>query len=154
MPVAISNRNIGSGNGSLMVPIVANNPAFKVEILPVDGRLEQKPFAKDGSSTINAIKIGDGVRGDVVNSKETVEGKVLQINRQNGEIVSYKVLTADGDEVLLDPTTTDKYIEHGEEVEAGAGIEVSNTGPRFEESHKVLGYDKWLYEKRDSSRLP
>ena len=105
----------------------------------------------DGSAIVNQIKVGDMVRGALLNSKETVEGKVLQINHQNGEIVSFKVLSRDGEEVLLDPTTTDKYNEHGEEPDAGSSIEVSNTGPRFEESHQVLSYGKWLFEKNNTA---
>jgi hypothetical protein len=149
MPITISNRNVGSGNGSLMTPLVANNPAFKVQILPVDGRLEQKPFAKNGSEEINAIKVGNSVRGDVVNSEKSVKGKVLQINRQNGEVVSYKVLTDEGEEVLIDPTSAVKYIEHGEEVEATGGIDVNKAVPKISnESLRVMSYENWLTECR------
>ena len=147
MPITISNRNVGSGNGSLMTPILANNPAFKVEILPVDGRLEQKPFAKDGSREIEAVKVGDAVQGQIVNSKDTVKGKVLQINRQNGEIVSYKVLDKDGEDVLLDPTTVTRYSDHGEDGEAvgGAGYSIDNED-EASESFRVKGYHDWLAE--------
>jgi len=152
MPIAISNRSISNGNGSLMVPLVANNPAFKVEILPVDGRLEQKPFAKDGSNEVNAIKVGNQVRGHIVNGGDEVKGRVLQINRQNGQVVSYKVLTTGGEEVLLDPSTTDKFIGHGEEVDVIGGIDVNDlpTNGVPNESHRVMSYSSWLNEARKS----
>lgn len=152
MPITISNRNIGSGNGSLMTPLIQNNPTFKVEILPVDGRLEQKPFAKDGSGEINSIKVGNSISGKIVNSDTAVEGKVLQINRQNNEVVSYKILTKDGEEVLVDPTTADKYIDHGQEVDTVGGVDANKIpqGVSNESSKKVLTYDSWLIE---SNRL-
>jgi hypothetical protein len=148
MPIAISNRSISNGNGSLMTPLVANNPAFKVEILPVDGRLEQKPFAKDDSTRINSIKVGDTVRGHGVNNGGAVKGKVLQVNRQNGQIVSYKILSEEGEEVLLDPTSTEKYFGHGEEVDVTGGVDVNDlpTNGVPNESHRVLNYSSWLNE--------
>jgi hypothetical protein len=132
--------------------LVANNPAFKVEILPVDGRLEQKPFAKDGANQINSIKVGDSVRGHIVNGGGDVKGKVLQVNRQNGQVVSYKVLSDGGEEVLLDPTSTEKYIEHGEEVDVVGGIDVNDlpTNGVPNESHRVLNYSSWLNESRSA----
>jgi len=147
MPITISNRNIGSGNGSLMVPLVQNNPAFSVALLPVDGRLEQQPGAKDGSPEINAIKVGDPVKGNILNSKKSIEGKVLQINRANSEVVSYKVLTDNGKEVLIDPTTTEKYADHGETGEVVGGVD-ANKFPNgvSNESSQVLSYNKWLVE--------
>jgi hypothetical protein len=144
MPITISNRSVGSGNGSLMVPLVANNPAFKVEILPVDGRLEQKPFAKDGTKQIESIKVGNTVRGQIVSTKTDVRGRVLQINQANGQIVSYKVLTDDGEEVLLDPTTTVKYIDHGQEDSVVGGN--PNVSSPYNESRRILNYSEWLAE--------
>jgi hypothetical protein len=130
-----------------MVPLVANNPAFKVEILPVDGRLEQKPFAKDGSKQIESIKVGDAVRGDVVNSSKNVKGKVLQINQQNGEIVSYKVLSKDGEEVLIDPTTAVKFLDHGQESDSTESPEVHKNQPGlYGESYQIKTYESWLSE--------
>ena len=151
MPVTISNRNVGSGNGSLMVPLVANNPAFKVEILPVDGRLEQKPFAKDGTREIESIKVGDLVRGEIVNSSKNVKGKVLQINRQNGEIVSYKILDEDGEEALLDPTTAQKFVDHGQESGSTDSPEVhKNQQGLYGESYQVKTFESWISENASS----
>jgi len=149
MPITISNRNVGSGNGSLMVPLVQNNPAFSVEIIPVDGRLEQQPGAKDGSAEIKAIKVGDPIKGNILNSKKSVEGKVLQINRANSEVTSYKVLTGDRQEVLIDPTTAEKYDDHGETGEVVGGVD-SNKFPNgvSNESSQVLSYNSWLVECR------
>jgi hypothetical protein len=149
MPITISNRNVGSGNGSLMTPILANNPAFKVEILPVDGRLEQMPYAKDGSKEIEAIKVGQLVHGQILSSKKSVKGKVLQINQKNGQIVSYKVLDKDGKDRLLDPTTTVKYSEHGEDDETvgATAYGIDNSDEEEEDSNesiRVHGYHNWL----------
>jgi hypothetical protein len=132
-----------------MIPLVQNNPAFSVAILPVDGRLEQKPGAKDGTSEINAIKVGDAVKGDIVNSKDSVEGKVLQINRANSEVASYKILTKDGEEVLIDPTTAEKYANHGQSDEVVGGVD-ANKFPNgvSNESSQVLSYNNWLVECR------
>ena len=147
MPITISNRNVGSGNGQLFVPLVANNPAFKVEIIPVDGRLEQKPFAKDDSGAINAIKVGQTIRGKIVNSDKKVTGKVLQIQQENGQITAYKVLTK-GKEVLVDPTSATKSPEHGEDFETVGGIDANQlTNGVPNESH-VLSYSSWLTESK------
>lgn len=145
MPITISNRNVGSGNGSLMVPLVANNPAFKVAILPVDGRLEQVPSAKDGSNEINAIRVGNEIQGEVVNGGKKVSGKVLQINRQNNEIVSYKIIDKDGEEVMVDPTTAVKSDTHGEEVATIGGIDANPPGVS-NENYAVKSFDNWLSE--------
>jgi hypothetical protein len=132
-----------------MTPLVANNPAFKVQILPVDGRLEQQPFAKNGSAEINSIKVGDSIKGDVINSDVSIVGKVLQINRQNGEIVSYKILSDDGKNELVDPTSALKYMDHGEEIEATGGIDVNKVVPKISnESLQVLSYATWLLESQ------
>lgn len=149
MPITLSNRNIGSGNGSLMIPLVQNNPAFSVAILPVDGRLEQQPGAKDGSSEINAIKVGDAVRGEVLNSKKSVEGKVLQIIRANSEVTAYKILTQDGEDEMIDPTTAEKYADHGQSDEIVGGVD-ANKFPNgvSNESSQVLSYNNWLSECR------
>lgn len=147
MPITISNRNVGSGNGSMMVPLIANNPAFNVAILPVDGRMEQKPFAKNDTAQINAIKVGNTVRGTVVNTEKDVEGKVLQINRQNNQIVSYKILTGAGEEVLIDPTSASKKIEHGQDSEVVGGIDYNDVPQGVSnESHRVKNYHSWLAE--------
>lgn len=152
MPITISNRNVGSGNGSLMTPILANNPAFKVQILPVDGRLEQKPFAKDGTAEIDAIKVGQTVRGQILSSKKSVKGKVLQINRENGQIVSFKILDKAGKEALIDPTTTVRYTEHGQDDEyvGGPGFAMSSDDEEDDanESLHVQSYSSWLASSR------
>jgi hypothetical protein len=76
----------------------------------------------------------------------------LQINRQNGQVVSYKVLTTDGEEVLVDPTTADKYIGHGEEVDVVGGLDVNDlpTNGIPNESRQVMSYSSWLNEARKS----
>lgn len=125
--------------------LIPNIPAFKMQILPIDGRLEQTPFAKDGSAEINSIKVGDQVQGQPVNSKDVVKGRVLQINQQNGQIVSYKVLSTDSEELLLDPTSTAKYNGHGEDTDAVGGIDVNAS---HNESFQVMNYALWLAENK------
>jgi hypothetical protein len=145
MPITISNRNVGSGNGSMMIPLIANNPAFNVAILPVDGRMEQKPYAKNANAQINAIKVGNTVRGSIVNSDKDVEGKVLQINRQNNEVVSYKILTGTGEEVLIDPSSASKKIEHGQDTEVVGGINYNDVPQGVSnESQQVISYQSWM----------
>ena len=157
MPITISNRNVGSGNGSLMTPILANNPAFKVQILPVDGRLEQTPYAKDGTIDIDSIKVGQAVRGQILSSKKSVKGKVLQINRKNGQVVSFKILDKEGKEELIDPTTTIKYAENGEDDEyvGGPGFakvvdddDNDDDDDDANESIRVQSYTSWLASSR------
>ena len=116
-----------------------------MEILPVDGRLEQKPFAKDGSSQINSIKVGNTIRGTEVNTQEKVEGKVLQINRQNNQVVSYKVLSGEGKEVLVDPSSASKKAEHGQDTEIIGGINYNDVpqGVSNESYARALNYEDW-----------
>ena len=46
MPLDYGSRNLVAGNNSPYIPLVTDNPAFKVAIIPVDGRFEEKPNAK------------------------------------------------------------------------------------------------------------
>ena len=140
MPITLTGRSINTGNLSPMVPIVANNPAFKVAIVPVDGRYEEKAgLQKSDRTEQEAVKIGDYISGEVVSDTKKkgkkVAGKVLQVLKNNQDIYGYKILDSEGDEVVVDPTTAVKQDHNGQ---AGAN-----------ESF-VLTYENWLAESRNS----
>jgi hypothetical protein len=119
-----------------MIPIVANNPAFKVQIVPVDGRMEQKAgMQKSDAEQQREVKIGDQISGEEVSDTREkgrkVAGKVLQVLKNNQDIYAYKILDADGEEVLVDPSTANKENPEGQ------------LGESF-----VLSYENWLAETR------
>ena len=136
MPITLTGRSINTGNLSPMVPIVANNPAFKVAIVPIDGRYEEKAgLQKSDRAEQDAVKIGDYIAGEVASDTKKrgkkVAGKVLQVLKNNQDIYGYKILDGNGNEVVVDPTTAVKQDHHGQ---AGAN-----------ESY-VLTYESWLAE--------
>jgi hypothetical protein len=136
MPITFSGRSINTGTLSPMIPIVANNPAFKVQIVPVDGRYEEKAGReKSDDDTQNAIKIGDYVSGEEISgtkeSGKKVAGKVLQVLKNGEDIYAYKILDGDGEDTEIDPTTAYKE-------------DPSN------ESY-VLSYESWLTESKQIS---
>ena len=138
MPITQTGRSINTGNGSPMVPIVANNPAFKVQILPVDGAMEEKPRAKPDAAEQEAIKIGDYIYGEALsNTREKGEetaGKVLVVLQSGQEVSGYKVLDKNGKEVIIDPTTAVRDNHNGQMDDVV-------------ERH-VLSYENWLTESR------
>lgn len=146
MPLDYGSRNLISGNNTPFIPLVTDNPAFKVAIIPVDGRFEEKPNPKDGSKEILAIKIGDTIRGEVLSnlkkSGKRVIGKVLQIQQNNGEISAYKVLDQRGDDVLVDPTTVTKIDLHSDSDSGNV-----NTNPVIESKHVML-YEEWKAQSK------
>jgi len=142
MPLTLTGRSINTGNLSPMVPIVANNPAFKVAILPMDGRFEQKAGMQKGdAATQNAVKIGDYISGETVrDDKEPgkkVAGKVLQVLKNNQDIYAYKILDADGEDALVDPTSVSRQQPNGD-------------GDSNESAIYVKSYENWLSENRSS----
>lgn len=136
MPITLTGRNINTGNLSPMMPIVNDNPAFKVAIIPVDGRMEQKPGAKPDSAQQASIKIGDYIAGETVRDGREkgrkVAGKVLNVLKNGQDIYAYKILDADGEEVLVDPTTVAKENKNGQDED-------------LVEKH-VLSFNDWLSE--------
>jgi hypothetical protein len=137
MPITLTGRSINTGNLSPMIPIVANNPAFKVQIVPVDGRNEQKAgMEKPDRAEQEAIKIGDYISGEEVSQTRKrgrkVAGKVLQVIKDGQEITAYKILDEDGEDVEVDPTTAYK--------------ENSNEG-------YVMSYESWLNESKKNEAL-
>jgi hypothetical protein len=138
MPITLTGRSINTGNGSPMIPIVANNPAFKVQILPVDGAMEEKPRAKSDAAQQDAIKIGDYIFGEELsNTREKGEeaaGKVLVVLQSGQEVSGYKVLDKNGKEVIIDPTTAVRDNHNGQMDD-------------IVESY-VLSYENWLAESK------
>ena len=111
MPEPVS-RSIGSGFVSPAYPIIANNPAFKIEMIPLDNRMEQKNNAKPNNKEMGEVKIGDMVRGEISGgTKEKTkqaEGRVVAIAQEDETVLTFRVITTDGEEVNLDPTTVSK----------------------------------------------
>ncbi len=139
MPISLAPRNIMStGSLSPVLPIVTNNPAFSVKIIPLDGRMEQQSHPKQ-DTTISDIKVGDWVTGEEISnlksSGKEVSGKILQIDREGQEVVSFKILTKDGEKVIIDPTTAIKK-NYG----------YANSFAAASES-RILLYEEWLFEK-------
>lgn len=138
MPITLSGRSINTGNGSPMIPIVANNPAFKVAIVSVNGALEEKPREKYDAAQQASIKIGDYIYGETVANTQKagreVAGRVLVVLQSGQEITGYKVLDKNGKEAVIDPTTAVRDNHDGQ----------MNT---VIESH-VLSYESWLVETK------
>jgi hypothetical protein len=144
MPEPVS-RSIGSGFASPAYPIIANNPAFKVEILPLSNRFEQENNAKPNTKEMGEIKIGDMIRGDVSGgtdtSTEQVEGRVVAIDQEDETVLSFRVVTEDGDEVNIDPTTASKVDGHPEDF-----ADSDQPGDTYE--NRIMSYDQWLAESK------
>jgi len=147
MPIDYTSRNIVAGGASPYIPLITNNPAFQIEIIPLDGRLEQKPGQKSGAAQQKAIKIGDTVRGEIVSqtrkSGDRVMGKVLAIEIDNGSVTAYKVMTVRGKEVLVDPSTAVKMDLHGEDP-------VPTSAPQtqleaYQPTARVKLYEEWRF---------
>jgi|GEM_PF-1676913 hypothetical protein len=137
MPITFAGRSISTGNLSPMIPIVTNNPAFKVAILPVDGRYEEKAgLQKSDNKEQAAVKIGDHIAGEVVSDTKKkgkkVAGKVLQVLKNNQDIYAYRILDTEGDEVEVDPTTVI--------------IQDPNSHQGDANESYVLTYENWLVE--------
>ena len=146
MPIDYTNRNITAGGSSPYIPLITNNPAFQVEIIPLDGRLEQKPNSKDGTQQQKAIKIGDTIRGEVVNKAEKrgerVMGKVLAIEVANGSITGYKVMTVRGKDTIVDPSTAVKIDLHGEDPMQSAP---QTQLEKYQPVERVKLYEEWRF---------
>jgi hypothetical protein len=147
MPLTLTGRSINTGNLSPMIPIVSDNPAFKVAIVPVDGRMEQKPNAKSDAAQQAAIKIGDYISGETVRDSRTagekVAGRVLQVLINGQEVYAYKILDAENKEVLVDPTTATREDRNGQDEDL------------IENAH-ALSFAGWLAEskKLDEMSIP
>jgi hypothetical protein len=143
MPLDYGSRNLVAGNNSPYIPLVTDNPAFKVAIIPVDGRFEEKPNAKDDRRQQEEIKIGDTIRGEILSGTakkgKLVLGKVLQVERAGGEITSYKIITQRGKELEVDPTSAYRLDIHAT---SNNGDVNTNPPTMFRES-RVMLFEEW-----------
>jgi hypothetical protein len=96
-------------SGNQFTPIVTNNGAFNVKIVPLDGGMEEKPNQKVDAQAKTKIKVGDTVSGEEVKTEDKNMGKVVSIEMEDNHIVGFKILNDDGKEVILDPSTVSKH---------------------------------------------
>jgi hypothetical protein len=154
MPLDYTSRTISAGGSSPYIPLITNNPAFQVKIVPLDGRMEQKPNQKDDGQQQKAIQVGDSIRGEELSreekSGERVMGKVLAIEVENGAITSYKVITSRGKEVLVDPSTAVKIDLHGEDPEPTSAPQTQLEKYYPKESVKL--YEEWRFDRLTKSQ--
>ena len=136
-------RSIGSGFASPAYPIIANNPAFKVEIIPLSNRFEQENNAKPNDKEMGQIKVGERIRGEILGgTKEKtkqVEGRVVAIDQEDQEALSFRIITDDGEEVSVDPTTAAKIDGQPEDF-----AKEDQPGDTYE--NKIMNYQQWLAE--------
>lgn len=143
---------MASGGNPLITPIIANNPAFKVNIVPIDGRLEQKPGAGDSTAQQVAIKVGDTIKGEMLSQTrehgEQVIGKVVAIDKDNDQILGFVVITTKGEEVTIDPTTAQKAYTNGE-TSPGRYMEPDmDKQVDFVAFEGLMSYSQWLAESK------
>ena len=144
MPLDYGSRNITAGGASPYIPMITNNPAFQVEIVPLDGRMEQKPNQKNDAAQQNAVQIGDTVRGEILSKGKVrgknVIGKVLAIETDSGSFTGYKIIDQRGQEVVLDPTTVTKSNVHGEDpIPSAPQTKLESYTPK----KGVMLYEEW-----------
>jgi len=150
MPLNYTQRNISAGSQSPAVPLITNNPAFSVRIVPLDGRMEQRPNQTNDGGSPQKIRIGDTVRGEIASKTKkrgaSVIGRVLQVELERNQIVAVKVMTQRGTEVFLDPTTTEKMDLNRE----GPAVTIDNNRS-MESLQPVLLYDQWKLSENQTS---
>ena len=96
-------------SGNQFTPIVTNNGAFNVKIVPLDGGMEEKPNQKVDAQAKTKIKVGDTLSGEEVKTEIKNIGKVVAIETEDNHIVGFKILNDEGEEVILDPSTVSKH---------------------------------------------
>lgn len=151
MPLNPNSRNITAGGSSPYIPLITNNPAFQVAIVPLNGAMEQKPNQKDDSGQQAAIKVGNTIRGNEVRTGEDEGsrciGKVIAIIEEDGNIVGYKILGQNGKEVVIDPTTAVKVQLNGDDP---APVSAQQTQlENYTPSQKILLYEEWKFNKKN-----
>ena len=144
MPLNYTSRNISAGGASPAIPLITNNPAFQVKIVPVDGSMEQQPNQKNAAQDATNIGVGDTVRGEEVSQSrkdgERVMGKVVAVITNNGSITGYKILSGKGKEVVVDPTTAIKVELNGEDpIPSAQQVQLEQYTPE----NKVMLYEEW-----------
>jgi len=151
MPLNPNSRNITAGGSSPYIPLITNNPAFQVAIVPLNGAMEQKPNQKDDSAQQQSIKVGNTIRGNEVRTGEEEEnkciGKVIAIIQDEGSVTGYKILDQHGKEIIIDPSTATQIELNGEDPApmSAPQTQLENYAP----THKILMYEQWKFEKRN-----
>ena len=148
MPLDYTSRNVAAGGASPYIPLITNNPAFQVEIVPLDGRLEQKPGARPAAQDATSIGVGDTIKGNEVTQTrdkgENVMGRVVTVLTDNGNITGYKILSAKGKEVVVDPSSATKVNLNGDSTLPSAQqVQLENYSP----DNKILLYEEWRQSK-------
>ena len=149
MPLDYGSRNIVAGGSSPYIPLITNNPAFQVKIVPLDGRMEQKPNQKGDADQQKAVQVGDTVRGEELSKGrirgKNVIGRVIAIETDAGSITGYKIIDQRGHDVILDPTTTTKIDLNGEDPipQTAPQTQLENYSPE----NSVMLYEEWRLSK-------
>jgi hypothetical protein len=86
------------------------------------------------------------IRGEVLGGTdqktEQVEGRVVAVDQEDETVLSFRVITKDGDEVNVDPTTASKIDGHPEDF-----AEETQPGDTYE--NDIMTYEQWLAESRE-----
>jgi len=144
MPLDYTSRNMSAGGASPYIPMITNNPAFQVEIIPMDGRLEQKPGQAKNNNDANTIGVGDTIRGETLSGTskkgEKVIGKIVAVETDNNTVTGYKILDKSGKEVVVDPSTATKMELNGEDpLPSAQQVQLENYTPQ----NYILLYEEW-----------
>jgi hypothetical protein len=131
-------------SGNNFTPIVTNNNAFSVKIVPLDGKMEEVPN-KDVEKNKDTLKVGDMISGEEVKTEKKVIGKIVAIETDDNHVVGYKVLDKDGEEVIIDPSTAVKHeTNDGSEVGSKSSTNTSESSiPVLKSSSLVKSFNEW-----------
>jgi hypothetical protein len=131
-------------SGNQFTPIVTNNNAFSVKIVPLDGKMEEVPN-KDIEKNKETLKVGDMISGEEVKTEKKTIGKIVAIQTDDNHVVGYKVLDKDGEEVIIDPSTAVKHeINDGSEVGSKNSTYTSeSSNPVLKSSSLVKSFNEW-----------
>jgi hypothetical protein len=133
----------GKMTGNMFTPIVTNNNAFNVKIIAPNSSMEDKGNATKNSRDTDKIKVGDMVSGEIIKDGGKEIGKVVAILREEGEIVGYKILDDDGEEVILDPSTVSRQ-EQNTGSDPGKTYSKQNESLELKSSSLVPNFNDWL----------
>ena len=131
-------------SGNQFTPIVTNNNAFSVKIVPLDGKMEEVPN-KDVEQSKDKLKVGDMISGEEVKTEKKTIGKIVAIQTDDNHVVGYKVLNKDGEEVIIDPSTAVKHeTNDGSEVGSKNSTYTSeSSNPVLKSSSLVKSFNEW-----------
>lgn len=133
-------------SGNQFTPIVTNNGAFNVKIVPLDGGMEEKPNQKVDAQAKTEIKVGDMISGEEVKTEKKAIGKVVAIDIEDGHKVGFKILDDEGKEVVLDPSTVSKHdTNNGKDLpnKQPAPAVGESFIPESKSSTRVMNFEDW-----------